>query len=54
MSNDVEVIVEITLLNDNEEIFKCNSNVLSDATNLKILEEVDNYYYKRRENEDDS
>ena len=46
MSRDVEVIVEITLINDNEEIFKCNSNALSDATNLKILEEVDNYVYK--------
>jgi hypothetical protein len=53
MSRDVEVIVEITLINDNKEIFKCDSNALSDATNLKILEEVDNYYYARRENEDE-
>ena len=56
MSRDVEVIVEITLINDNKEIFKCDSNALSDETNLKILEEVDNYHYdcyEKRENEDE-
>tara|TARA_R110000782_G_scaffold117498_1_gene207899 strand:+ start:597 stop:749 length:153 start_codon:yes stop_codon:yes gene_type:complete len=49
MSRNIKVSVTITLINDNKEIFNCESDILSDETNLKILEEVDNYYYKRRE-----
>ena len=47
MSNKIEVVVSITLLNDSKEIFKCTSTALSDKTNLKILEEVNKYYYQK-------
>ena len=46
MSRHIEVIVKITLINNNKKIFKCNSTALSDEINLKILEEVDSYYYE--------
>ena len=49
MSRNIEVSVRITLINDNKEIFNCESDILSDETNLKILEEVDNYYYETKE-----
>ena len=52
MSRNIKVSVTITLINDNKEIFNCESDILSDETNLKILEEVDSYYYETIEGKD--
>jgi len=50
MTNEVTVHIDITLVNDGKEIFKTNAaSCFSDRTNLKLLEEIDNYYYKKME-----